>query len=114
MQTYAELYRDIRPNHNKNDDELTAFEQTRLPETSVINSSPLLPQTEHPLGYAIAQLLGIYILAQAQDSLILVDMHAAAERVNYEKMKAQKHSGSLATQALLIPVSFAAMVRQIN
>ena len=108
MQTYAELYRDIHPNHNKNDDELTAFEQTRLPEISALNSSPLLPQTEHPLGYAIAQLLGIYILAQAQDSLILVDMHAAAERVNYEKMKAQKHSGSLATQALLIPVSFAA------
>ena len=58
---------------------------------------------------AIAQLLGIYILAQAENSLLLIDMHAAAERVNYEKMKAQRQShGSLHSQQLLIPVSFEA------
>ena len=62
-----------------------------------------------PLGFAIAQLLGIYILAQAEDSLLLVDMHAAAERVNYEKMKQQRETaGRLASQPLLIAVSFTA------
>ncbi|MFC2561993.1 MAG: DNA mismatch repair endonuclease MutL, partial [Kingella oralis] len=67
------------------------------------------PENAYPLGFAIAQLLGIYVLAQAADSLILVDMHAAAERVNYEKMKAQRSaSGSLKTQMLLIPVAFEA------
>ena len=65
------------------------------------------PSDGPPLGYAIAQLLGIYILAQAADSLLLIDMHAAAERVNYEKMKSQReHLGSLSSQALLIPATF--------
>lgn len=61
-----------------------------------------------PLGFAIAQLLEIYILAQAEDSLLLIDMHAAAERVNYEKMKKQRRAlGSLNRQEMLIPLSFA-------
>lgn len=72
------------------------------------NLSINLPENHHPLGFAIAQLLGIYILAQAKDSLILVDMHAAAERVNYEKMKAQKAQGKIPSQALLIPIQFQA------
>ena len=67
------------------------------------------PAETPPLGFAIAQLLGIYILAQAEDSLLLVDMHAAAERVNYEQMKQQREqAGRLASQPLLIAVSFAA------
>lgn len=67
-----------------------------------------------PLGFALGQLLGIYILAQAEDSLILVDMHAAHERINYEKLKIQLDSGSLAAQSLLIPISFTATHQEIS
>lgn len=121
LNTYAELYRKTEPNE---DIELSQFEQARFgiqrpseihPETA---EQPSSTDTEKhdpkaaelpPLGFAIAQLLGIYILAQAEDSLLLIDMHAAAERINYEKMKSQRNTlGSLQSQRLLIPVTFAA------
>ncbi len=66
-----------------------------------------------PLGRAIAQLQGIYVLAENTQGLVIVDMHAAHERIVYERLKTQMDTASIASQPLLIPATFAATPQEV-
>jgi DNA mismatch repair protein MutL len=96
-------------------------EPVESPETPRTGRTEVpLPAGEWPLGRAIAQLQGIYILAENQQGLVIVDMHAAHERIVYERLKQQldaSRAGAgaprLASQPLLIPATFAATPAEI-
>ncbi|MBL8280023.1 MAG: DNA mismatch repair endonuclease MutL [Pelomonas sp.] len=72
-----------------------------------------LPDEDWPLGRAVAQIQGVYILAENKQGLVIVDMHAAHERVVYERLKARLGSAQIESQPLLIPVSFAATAEEV-
>ena len=67
-----------------------------------------------PLGRAVAQIHGVYIVAENAHGMVIVDMHAAHERIVYEQLKQQMEAASLQTQSLLIPAVFAATAQEIS
>lgn len=102
-------YRSADPTTNVPVSEQVAFYQA-LQQPSMNPVSPTLPQPlpeaegdVPPLGFAVAQLHGIYILSQSSDGLIVVDMHAAHERITYERLKRQYDEQGVQSQPLLVP-----------
>lgn len=84
-----------------------------LPGTTP-TSLPDSPADIPPLGYALAQLKGIYILAENAHGLVLVDMHAAHERIMYERLKIAMANEGLSGQPLLVPESIAVSQREAD
>ncbi|HCY39257.1 MAG TPA: DNA mismatch repair endonuclease MutL [Neisseriales bacterium] len=79
-------------------------------ETNLAENNLTLP----PLGYALAQLQGVYILAQNKDGMIVVDMHAAHERIILERLKLQLGTNAIAAQQLLMPLALQVTPRMLE
>ena len=97
--------------------EIGALWQPQAREMPVRQQAPEAPPEDWPLGRALAQLQGIYILAENKQGLIVVDMHAAHERIVYERLKSQLQGGAaptIASQPLLLPATFAATPLEID
>ena len=84
------------------------------PASGVAGQNQTSDESMPPLGYAIAQLHGVYVLAQNAEGLVLVDMHAAHERITYERLKASFESGRVPSQPLLVPLSVKVGPREVS
>ena len=87
----------------------SAFSAANTPAPSLQDAAP----ETWPLGKAIAQLHGVYILAENAQGLVLVDMHAAHERIVYEQLKTQIDAQHISSQPLLIPATFPATAQEV-
>ena len=83
------------------------------PDATAPPEPPSADELDWPLGRALAQVAGTFILAENASGLVIVDMHAAHERIVYERLKASRDGAPLAQQPLLIPVTFPASATEI-
>lgn len=107
QQFYGQLYGDLTPTATvgsieESDSSVSLQEVTPVMASSTAAEAP----QQYPLGFALGQLHGIYILAQNAQGMVVIDMHAAHERIMYERLKNALSEKAIATQPLLIPISF--------
>jgi DNA mismatch repair protein MutL len=95
-------------------EQLSAYQQMSQPLATVPQELPQSDSDMPPLGFAIAQLHGIYILAQNALGMVVVDMHAAHERITYERLKVAVDAQGVQSQPLLVPVSLAVSEREAD
>ncbi|WP_018985337.1 DNA mismatch repair endonuclease MutL [Methylophilus methylotrophus] len=112
QQFYGQLYGDLKPDLNLDHVQGGHVAEALINPGSSIDSSTAQDQSDaqapqqYPLGFGLGQLHGIYILAQNAQGLVVVDMHAAHERIMYERLKNALSEQAISTQPLLIPISF--------
>ena len=125
LQAYGQLFGDQRSDGSGTTDGNAEVVATALPawapstvagHANSATANPSLTDLETaqvpPLGFALAQLAGVYILAQNAHGLVIVDMHAAHERITYERLKQAADAGEQRSQALLVPRVVAVSARE--
>ena len=95
---------------------LAVAEQSRAYQSLISDTDALSDdQTEYPpLGFARAQIHGVYVLAENKEGMVLVDMHAAHERITYERLKQARVDAEITAQPLLVPVSIAVSEKEAS
>lgn len=109
MAVYKELHNPGEPTKDFQKEVTLTKPQEKEPPVPITKK-----ETEEALGYALAQLQGVYILAENKHGLVVVDIHAAHERITYEQLKASYQAEGIKTQALLIPIAITLCEKDAN